>query len=938
MDPALAETIASGTGEGGEPRPTGLPLLKGAVLGRYVVVSELGRGAMGVVYSAYDPDLDRKVALKLLQPSPAGSRAGSKERARLLREGQALARLAHPNVVAVYDVGIHDDRVFIAMELVLGQTLRHWLAAPRPWREVLAMFVQAGRGLSAAHAAGIVHRDFKPDNALVGADGRARVVDFGLAHAPREEGEARGAGESGGPGAAPSAAYAGGVSMPLESEASQGSSRSLVGTPQYMSLEQLTGERVTPAADQFAFCVSLWEALYGQAPYEAGDLLTLLSTLREGKVRDAPSRGVPGHVRQALLRGLSPSPASRHASMDALLAALERDPARARGRALAAAGVAALVVAAAVSGRNLRSGAPPAGPLCPSAAPQLAAVWSESTRAQLAAAFRATRKPFAEDAIAGATSALDAYGDAWVSMRAEACEASRIRGEQSSDLLDLRMQCLGDRLATMRALVGALTRVGPGDTKAVQGAVQAASGLPAIADCANVRALRGLVPRPADPAVRERIQSVRDDLAQVQVLLLTSRMSEARAAVARDVATATATGYAPVRAEALLAQGRVAQATQDMSAAVPFLDEAVIAATEGGHEDVEFSAWTELVRTNAFIGRWERTRDAGRHAHALLARSPDDERLFRLLRNEGFALWREGKLNDARATLEQALSVGEAARSPEDPVLRTVLLYLANVLYDLGLYEESLVRSRRALALLEHLVGPAHPDVAAMLQTIGNATMSLGDATEAEALYQQGLDLRIAALGADSPFSIESLEQVGLARLHEGRPEAALEVLAQAVDRSVRVMGPENHELGRELVNLGDAYVKLHRWDEAMATYVRALALVDKTYSKTSWYRVFPLQGIGRAFMGKKQLPKALAALEDGLSAAGSPDAAPDAVAGLKATLALALHAAHQDPERARTLADQARQAMARAAIDNRESLAELAAAFPPASTGAVSR
>ncbi len=182
MDDLTATVPLDGVGP--RPGPSAEALGRGVAVGRYVVLDRIGAGGMGVVYAAYDPELDRRVALKLLRPDRFGGDAG---RLRLLREAQALARLTHPNVVAVYDVGTFGDRVFVAMELVEGETLRQWLRAeprsPRPWREVLERFLPAGRGLAAAHAAGLVHRDFKPENVLLGRDGRARVVDFGLAKA-----------------------------------------------------------------------------------------------------------------------------------------------------------------------------------------------------------------------------------------------------------------------------------------------------------------------------------------------------------------------------------------------------------------------------------------------------------------------------------------------------------------------------------------------------------------------------------------------------------------------------------------------------------------------------------------------------------------------------------------------------------------------------------
>ena len=274
---------------------------------------------MGMVYVAYDPELDRRIAIKLLLPGPGG---GAGERARLLREGRAMARLSHPNVVAVYDVGTCDERVFVAMELVQGRTLSAWLETrARSTREIVQAFVPAARGLSAAHAAGMVHRDFKPDNVLVGDDGRVRITDFGLARtqavAAGHPGDTAGdvaidacSGESAAP---PSGEW-----FPMFG--------SLVGTPRYVPPEQLGGEAVDARADQFAFAAALWEALCGQPPFEGDDLITLLANVYEGRLREPRAGGLPGSLRAALTRALSAERHDRFSSMKDLIDALEADP------------------------------------------------------------------------------------------------------------------------------------------------------------------------------------------------------------------------------------------------------------------------------------------------------------------------------------------------------------------------------------------------------------------------------------------------------------------------------------------------------------------------------------------------------------------------------------------------------------------------------------
>ncbi len=289
------------TGAPTQPLHPEAPALRpGDRLGRYVIEAPLGEGGMGVVYAARDPGLGRTVALKLLRPGAGGAVEG---RARLVREAQAMASLSHPNVLPLFELGTADGRDFLAMEWVEGTTLDGWLRErERPWREVLELLLAAGAGLAAAHRAGLVHRDFKPANVLVGRDGRARVTDIGLAsHGPVKD--------------APSSAEA-----PAGAPESRLTRAGAVpGTPAYMSPEQRAGRPVDARSDQYSFCVTLYEALHGARPQAAAPSLR---------------RALPRHVRAALARGLSAEPQERFASMDALLAALST-PSRSRALPLA---------------------------------------------------------------------------------------------------------------------------------------------------------------------------------------------------------------------------------------------------------------------------------------------------------------------------------------------------------------------------------------------------------------------------------------------------------------------------------------------------------------------------------------------------------------------------------------------------------------------------
>ncbi|MEM7152977.1 MAG: protein kinase [Myxococcota bacterium] len=330
----------SGVGEGSE---STAGFAAGATIGRYVLLSQVGAGAMGMVFAAYDPQLDRKVALKLLRP-----RGGSLSRSqkRLHREAQALAKLDHPNVVSVHDVGVHEEQVFVAMEFVGGRNLAEWMesvpesaavvspdvlvgedGAPRvwPWREVLEVFTRAGEGLAAAHEAGLVHRDFKPENVMLSEDGRVRVMDFGLVRV--EDGETTEAVD------------------PDASATSLTQTGSMMGTPAYMALEQFGAEPVDARSDQFAFCVALYEALYGERPFQGETVGELVNALDNGVVRGAPPGiPVPAWVRAVIVQGLAKEPGERFESMQHLLDALAADPVARRRRLLARFAVAAAFV------------------------------------------------------------------------------------------------------------------------------------------------------------------------------------------------------------------------------------------------------------------------------------------------------------------------------------------------------------------------------------------------------------------------------------------------------------------------------------------------------------------------------------------------------------------------------------------------------------------
>jgi serine/threonine protein kinase len=356
--PACQERISVGFAAAAATSSEPGPLARGTAIGRYTVRTMVGQGGMGEVYAAYDPHLDRMIALKVLR-SQAGDDTPAQGQRRLMREAQAIARLSHANVITVHDVGTHDGRVFLAMEYVEGQTLSGWLTPARTEAEIVGIFREAARGLAAAHAAGVVHRDFKPQNVMVAGDGTVRVTDFGLAR--RLD-----AVEAGPPGLVTRGGLAPTSDMSLTKTGE------LVGTPRYMAPEQLAGRPIDARSDQFSFCVALYEAIYGEHPFLApgprpapgernrGELDELVVALRAGVVRPRPAnRRVSGWLRRVVMRGLSAAPGDRWPSMDHLIAALAGDRARQRRRPLllASAALAALAVSIGFASRGRDGGA-----------------------------------------------------------------------------------------------------------------------------------------------------------------------------------------------------------------------------------------------------------------------------------------------------------------------------------------------------------------------------------------------------------------------------------------------------------------------------------------------------------------------------------------------------------------------------------------------------
>jgi tetratricopeptide (TPR) repeat protein len=705
----------------------------GARIDRYVLGPRLGAGAMGVVHAAHDPDLDRPVAVKILREAVG---AGDE---RWLREGRAVARLTHPNVIGVHDVGVAAGRGYIVMELIEGASLQDWLAAaPRAPAEILTVLVAAGRGLAAAHAAGLVHRDFKPANALVGRDGRVKVGDFGLARAPDSSG--------------------GGLAGLATGSATR--TGALVGTPAYMAPEQLDGAAATAASDQFAFAVSTWEGLTGARPFAGTTVAALRSAIAAGP--PPPPRAMAAPVARALRRALAEAPAARFASLEDLLAALA--PRRRRGSALgvALAGVALAATTAVVLGRG------GAAPSCASAG--VGGAWDRDRQAAVARAFGAIDRPDARDALRAVQTSLDRYAQQWADADTARCATATAAAPRTATCLD---ELRGE-------LDGFTTLLATADPALVDRAPLAAAALVPPRRCAELAAHGDRAP--ADLALRGEVEVQATRLARARALALAGRYAEA-AELGRAIgAAAIALGYRPLVADAALVVGTAELALGDGAAAEAALVDAARAA-EAVRDDLT-AADARIMRLAAVaIGKAELARAAelvGDAQAALDRLGGDVPRLATLLARRGAIATLEG--HPAIAVADQAVALGlrRAVLAPDADEITTTLIDLGRALDEAGQAEVARALDDDALARRERALGPHHPALADVLTNRGVALAEAGDFAASDRDWRRALALRQAALPADHPQIAALLVDLGANARDQRRYDDALALFDQA--------------------------------------------------------------------------------------------------------------------------------------------------------------
>jgi serine/threonine protein kinase/tetratricopeptide (TPR) repeat protein len=825
-------------------------------IGRFIVLERIGAGAMGEVYAAYDNQLDRKVALKVVHPARGPSTLIARER--LLREAQTLARLSHPNVVQVYEIGLLQDQVFLVMEFIRGRTLDAWLHGEirdriRQWRLILDTYVAAGRGLAAAHDAGLIHRDFKPVNVLVGEDGRVHVVDFGLARL-----------EEIAPDPSLGLADTHEAEFPdMEDRGRLTRTGAILGTPAYMSPEQMDGRETDRRSDQFSFCVALYEALYGARPFSGGSFHLLRKAIADGPPREPP-RGhrVPARIWRALVRGLAEDPETRHPSITALLEVLV-EPQTPRRRWMTR--LATTAIGGMLAGSIIVLAMRPSGSqatLCQGSDAKLATLWNERARTAMNAAFLATGRGHASSTYERTTGLIDAYGQRWVAARVDACEATHKLGEQSEEVLDLRMMCLDGRLQRMDMLIRALTR----DVQAggVDAAIEAVLALPGLEGCSDVASLKQAYPMPPGAAERQSIEESQELLDGIQTALdmgqgnqLLDRAEEARR-------RAELTEFPPLQARAHWLLATVQELNERYEDAEANLWAAARLAATSRDDHLTANAWIDLVNVVGYRqGRLGDARHIIPFAEAMLLRAGNDALLqARLARSLGWFYATSGDYVIAQQHYERVIDILQR-RHGHGSLEATVSRLALSASYGLAAVFSKKADYARAQAQYEHIrelvqthFGPDHVYLINLNGVLAETLIKRGKLDAAEALLRQAIDMERTNHGATTSIMGRLLERLGTVLMREQKLDASKELLTRGIEILLDAYGPQHWETAHAMYAMAGLEIQRKQYEEAATWLERSRAAYEASLS-TKVPHLRWLLARARLLLGRSRLQEA---------------------------------------------------------------------------------
>ncbi len=826
-----------------QPARKALGLHPGSRVGRYLIIEKLGEGGMGIVYKAYDPDLDRRIALKVLRSKRRKKKRGARATARLIREAQALAQLSHPNVVAAYDVGTLGADIYVAMELVEGQSLHQWQKNSKPSQEeIIQVMMAAGRGIAAAHRAGIVHRDIKPDNIVRGNDGRVRVVDFGLARAlaypdstdhqhdwkSTPLSSSRDSLHTEDPDS---------QTFPSETTWSEDSrlrapltvEGSVIGTPGYMAPEQYLSVELDEYSDQYSFCASLFRLLYGRRPHAGKSPKEIKILTTSGQIENPHDPAVPAWLRKIVMRGLALRKQDRFASMEALLQALDKNPRRRRRRWLSMAAVTVLLatgLAAVFAWQAHRFG------MCHGASDILAQTWNDASRQSIRHSFLATGVAFAADTQQRVEQALGKYAEQWVAMHTEACEATRVRGEQSAQMMDLRMACLARRLDQMQALLELFSQ--NVDRQIVERASRAVSALPSLTRCADRKLLSLPIAPPDAGPMQEQVKKIRSLQAQAQAHHDTGKFSLGLQKATVALGQARNTQYPPLLAEVLYLQARIQfRLGKYPEAEKNYLESWQIAESAGDDYQRALTGLDLMHLIGDMQGDFQRGMQWSQITKGIVDRLGKDTKLSADWHNVTASILTEkGDYDQALSHYRQALSLREKLYDAPNVAIGVSLNNMAYLFNRRGESEKAARYLSQALAIHEQTMGPEHPFVGTTLDNLSLAYSEMGRYGEAEKASRRALVVGQSALGPDHPAVGKTLEILGWIMAGLGRSQEAMEHLNRARQIIAAALGADHPDLGWCYEDLGAVYVGAQKWRQADKSLIEAQRIFAKTYTK----------------------------------------------------------------------------------------------------------
>ena len=814
------ETWASPTlpvsGRGGGPADP-VELAAGETFARYKVEHLIGSGGMGLVYAARDVELDRRVAVKVVRPDATGAGSSSASslvwRERLLREARALAQISHPNVVIVHDVGELDGRVFIAMELIDGVSLKPWWRGESHWRHKLRVLLGAARGLAAAHKAGVIHRDLKPANIIVTDKGVAKVLDFGLSRLADDNRSRR---------RSPDDLAATPLSIEEADSDQLTEVGTIMGTPAYMSPEQLLGNVIDARADQFSFGAVLYQAFTNKLPFPGRSVAAIYADITAQNVAPLPLN-LPRWLSRIVLRMLRADPAERYSDMSEVISALESG-ARRRRRATQAAvagltGIVGVAMAVAISQRG-------ATPSCERAGDATSVFWNAEQKEKLAASFGATELAYVAPILSLTEAALGDFAGRWRIARVEACRDTHERGDQSAELLDKRITCLERRRRSFAALTERLT--GSLNEKLVNESTRAVLALPAVADCADREALSSHQPLPLDPTARKEIDRLRaeaDRLGADRLLPLDHKPLLERARALAEAAELIE--YPPVAAEVYQQLAELENVTGDIDAAEEHYYRALWEAVAGHSDRLAAQMWTDLYY---LIGdkreRFDESERIRGHVAAALARIGDPPELVaEFLNTQGSVLIRAAKYEEAVKRYEAAVEKMTEVNGADGYQLAIPLSNLGNAYRNLKRFDDAQRTNQRALEIKERHLGPDHPSIAATLNNMGITLAQSGDEDAAIPLLVRAQKIKAATVGtATRSFGIGEAN-LAMMLADKARFKEALPRFRQATRSFEAELGKAAVMIGYSLTGEGQCLIELGDPSAALPPLERALEL-----------------------------------------------------------------------------------------------------------------